>query len=42
MDATPVVVEMAEVAEVEAKDEVCCASKSNPTFEWNKWRRVHL
>lgn len=36
MDAAPVEVEMAEVAGVEAKDEVCCASKSNPTFEWNK------
>lgn len=30
VDAAPVDVEMAEVAEVEDKDEVCCASKSNP------------
>jgi hypothetical protein len=29
VDAAPV----EEVAEVEAKDEVCCASKSNPTFQ---------
>jgi hypothetical protein len=32
VDATPVEVEMGEVAEIEAKDEGCSASKSNPNL----------